>query len=34
MTPRELGEYTGRSATTILKTLSGGQIYKGIRPIS
>jgi hypothetical protein len=34
MTPRELADNTGRSATTILKTLSGGQIYKGIRPIS
>jgi hypothetical protein len=32
MSPRELGEHTGRSATTILKTLSGGRIYKGIRP--
>lgn len=34
MTPRELAEYTGRSASTILKTFSGGQIYKGIRPVS
>ncbi|MBZ0280487.1 MAG: hypothetical protein K8L97_07075 [Anaerolineae bacterium] len=33
MTPRELAERTGRQANTILKTLSGGQIYKGIRPI-
>jgi len=32
MTPRELAEETDRSATTILKTLSGQQIYKGIRP--
>lgn len=32
-TPRELAEQTGRPASTILKTLSGGQIYKGIRPI-
>lgn len=31
--PRELEERTGRSAQTILKTLSGGQVYKGIRPI-
>ncbi len=31
MTPTELAERTGRSANTILKTLSGGQIYKGIR---
>jgi len=33
MTPVELAERTGRSANTILKTLSGGQIYKGIRAI-
>lgn len=33
LSPRELEERTGRSAQTILKTLSGGQIYKGIRPI-
>jgi hypothetical protein len=33
MTPRELSERTGRPASTILKTLSGGQIYKGIRPV-
>lgn len=33
MTPRELADRTGRQANTILKTLSGGQIYKGIRPI-
>ena len=33
MTPVELAECTGRSANTILKTLSGGQIYKGIRAI-
>jgi len=33
LTPRELAERTGRQANTILKTLSGGQIYKGIRPI-
>lgn len=32
LTPRELAERTGRDATTILKTLSGTRIYKGIRP--
>ncbi|MBZ0299201.1 MAG: hypothetical protein K8J31_05655 [Anaerolineae bacterium] len=31
-TPRELGDKTGRNATTILKTFSGTRIYKGIRP--
>lgn len=34
MTPRELEEYTERSAQTILKTFGGKQIYKGIRPIT
>ena len=34
MSPRELAEETERSAATILKTLSGGQVYKGIRPAS
>jgi hypothetical protein len=29
---RELEAQTGRPAQTILKMLSGGQIYKGIRP--
>lgn len=33
MTPVELAERTGRSANTILKTLGGAKIYKGIRPI-
>lgn len=32
LSPRELGEATGRPASLILKTLSGGRIYKGIRP--
>lgn len=32
MTPKQLAEETGRSAETILKTLNGQQIYKGIRP--
>jgi hypothetical protein len=31
MKPAELAERTGRSADTILKTLSGGRIYKGLR---
>jgi hypothetical protein len=34
MSPRELAEETGRPAATILKTLSGGQVYKGIRPVT
>ncbi len=34
MTPTELAEETERSATTILKTLSGAQVYKGIRPLT
>jgi hypothetical protein len=32
LSPRELAEKTGRSASLILKTLSGGRVYKGIRP--
>lgn len=32
LTPRDLGEQIGRPAQTILKTLSGGRIWKGIRP--
>jgi hypothetical protein len=32
LSPRELADRTGRPASLILKTLSGGQIYKGIRP--
>jgi hypothetical protein len=32
LSPRELAEKTGRSATVILKTLSGGRVYNGIRP--
>lgn len=31
-TPRELAEDTGRDAKTILKTLGGMRVYKGIRP--
>ncbi len=33
LTPRELGEAIGRSPAVILKTLSGGRVYKGIRPV-
>jgi hypothetical protein len=33
MTPVELAERTGRSADTILRTLSGKTIYKGLRPV-
>lgn len=32
LSPAELEPLTGRSAGLILKTLSGGRIYKGIRP--
>ena len=31
--PAELAELTGRISPTILRTLSGPRIYKGIRPI-
>lgn len=34
LSPQELAENTSRPAATILKTLSGGRIYKGIRPYS
>jgi len=34
LTPNELGEILGRPATTILRTLSGTQVYKGIRPVT
>jgi hypothetical protein len=33
MTPTELAERTGRSADTILRTLSGDVIYRGLRPV-
>lgn len=33
LTPKDLGDYIGRSPTVILKTLSGGRVYKGIRPV-
>jgi hypothetical protein len=32
MTPVEIAEQAGRDAETILKTIGGRQIYKGIRP--
>jgi hypothetical protein len=33
MTPEELGELLHRPAMTILRTLSGIRVYKGIRPV-
>jgi hypothetical protein len=33
MTPVEMAERTGRSADTVLRTLSGKTIYKGLRPV-
>jgi hypothetical protein len=32
MTPEELSEQLGRDPQTILRTLSGGRVYKGLRP--
>lgn len=32
MTPQKLSEITGKSAQTILQTLSGPRVYQGIRP--
>jgi hypothetical protein len=32
LSPKQLADQTGRPAATILKTLSGQRIYKGIRP--
>lgn len=32
LTPQELAEQLGRDATTILRTLSGSRVYKGLRP--
>lgn len=32
MTPVQLAQHTGKSAETILRTLSGPTVYKGIRP--
>lgn len=33
LTPRELAERVEKPAATILKTLSGPKVYKGIRPV-
>jgi len=33
MTPEELGDVLNRPPSTILRTLSGVRIYKGIRPV-
>ena len=33
LTPAELGEILNRPARTILRMLSGGRVYKGIRPL-
>jgi hypothetical protein len=32
MTPNELGERLGKQPLIILKTLSGGRVYRGLRP--
>jgi hypothetical protein len=34
MTPNDLAEQIGRAPDTILRTLSGKTVYKGIRPVS
>ncbi|MHB0922839.1 MAG: hypothetical protein ACYC6H_05590 [Bellilinea sp.] len=33
VSPSELSELTGKSADTILRTLSGPRVYQGIRPV-
>ncbi|MBI5930059.1 MAG: hypothetical protein HY862_12170 [Chloroflexi bacterium] len=33
LTPVELGELTSRPPTTILRTLAGTRVYRGLRPI-
>jgi hypothetical protein len=33
LTPRELSEMVGKPAVTILRTLSGPKVYKGLRPV-
>lgn len=33
LTPEELGEKLSRPPDTILRTLSGGRVYKGLRPV-
>jgi hypothetical protein len=32
LSPQELGERLGRPPITILKTLTGGRVYRGLRP--
>lgn len=32
LTPVELGDQLGRDPTTILRTISGARVYKGLRP--
>lgn len=34
LTPDELAERTGRPGITILRTLAGGRVYKGLRPVA
>lgn len=34
LSSRQIAEYVGRPASLVLKTLSGGRVYKGIRPTS
>ena len=34
LTPEELSRHLGRPAITILSTLTGLQVYKGLRPVS
>lgn len=33
MTPLEMADHLGRPAETILKTLTGGRVYRGVRPL-
>lgn len=33
LSPKELGDAIGRSPSVILKTVAGGRVYKGIRPV-
>jgi hypothetical protein len=33
LTPTQLAEHVGRPATTILRTLAGARVYRGIRPV-
>jgi len=33
LTPNELGERIGRAPMTILRTLAGASVYKGLRPV-